>query len=740
MAVDPKELIKMAPKKRVQLLKQSPQLLQEMMLTGALTPTDRALLFPDYFKRTIPEHMRTGTGTTPVDMTGSGGRPDRVGTTPDTPGAARGGYTPAYQKPEKKTTINVASTPATPGATPDTPVIQVDTSHLEQGGKGLQDIKFVGQGRPDRVGTTPSTPAPVFGATPVTRSLPTLDAANDRDAAILEHAQKWGIHPSALAGKLDIESGGINTKSRGGAGNRFYGSWQLEDRQIPNLTKKAGLGSMTPEQYRQLSLKDQLKVHDSYMKQWGIEPGFFTGDAAKDASKLWALQLAPANAKKIDYDDPNAVISRTAQAGDISAGRKLVTVGSTQLGTVHRGEKQLAETYAKTGQPSVTTAQTPSGDIIPSGMTVTTEKTTGQKLSQEMMPVAGGGGRLTEKQQQVAGIRKLGLNDKTKNVLEYAAAQAGVEVVVTSGAQMSLQEAEEAGARKRKKAKGKGYEWVMPNGEVVRTGSVRHDDVGKDGFGAGDIKLKKDGKIVNFETPEGKKIMNDFVKHSASAGFTGFGYGTEYMGPTTLHVGGGKYAAWGSGSRNLYKAMEEGRNLQKVDATAWMEQQRKLAVDPETKVRAAETEEEQKVKKGLPESHPMARKTSQQSTTQVTQSNDTAVSNVPKPRPKPTQLTADKSVAPLAPGAPSVTAATPTPDGPQQSPTAPQQQTQYPSNPNDGPQPSPIEPTIDHALLNSRQPQMPRAAASAYARAQLNSGSSPYSKFDSIGGLPSFLA
>ena len=170
--------------------------------------------------------------------------------------------------------------------------------------------------------------------------------ASNRDKAILDHAKRWGISPEALAGALDIESG-VNTSARGGFKNKFYGAWQLEDNQIPELARRAGLGSLTPQEYQQLSLDDQLKVHGEYMKKWGIEPSFFTGEAAQDSAKLWALQLSPANAKKINYDEPNSVISRTNQASAISATRGLVTVGSVQNSTVNRGKKQLSESSTK---------------------------------------------------------------------------------------------------------------------------------------------------------------------------------------------------------------------------------------------------------------------------------------------------------------------------------------------------------------------------------------------------------
>jgi hypothetical protein len=57
--------------------------------------------------------------------------------------------------------------------------------------------------------------------------------------------------------------------------------------------------------------------------------------------------------------------------------------------------------------------------------------------------------------------------------------------------------------------------------------------------------------------------MAAFVKEAAKRGATGFGQGSEYMGSTSIHIGGGNTpgapsAAWGSGKPWLLKAMNEG--------------------------------------------------------------------------------------------------------------------------------------------------------------------------------------
>lgn len=169
---------------------------------------------------------------------------------------------------------------------------------------------------------TPGTPSP--GMTP------------EKAAAIRALAKKYGMNPNALAGILSIESR-LDPNIVGGASNRYYGIFQLQDKQIPGLTQSALGRSLTPQQYRNLSFNDQLKVYEQYIVNAGVRPGFFTGDAGQDSSRLWALQLAPGNARRINYNDPNAVISATNQAASISARRGLVTVNSVKAATVAAG-------------------------------------------------------------------------------------------------------------------------------------------------------------------------------------------------------------------------------------------------------------------------------------------------------------------------------------------------------------------------------------------------------------------
>jgi hypothetical protein len=161
----------------------------------------------------------------------------------------------------------------------------------------------------------------------------TGDAAKDK--SIEQFAKDRGAHPAAIAGMLGVETGGkFDPSKQGGAGNNFHGINQLSSGQVGKLSKKAGLGELTPKEYRALGFDDQLKVVDQYHKQWGFDKDFFTGDLKTDTAKAWAAQLAPANAKGIDYSNPDAVLSATKQANAIGGRNPTVASVLGSLGTV----------------------------------------------------------------------------------------------------------------------------------------------------------------------------------------------------------------------------------------------------------------------------------------------------------------------------------------------------------------------------------------------------------------------
>ena len=127
------------------------------------------------------------------------------------------------------------------------------------------------------------------------------------------------------------------------------------------------------------------------------------------------------------------------------------------------------------------------------------------------------GGKVIEKQNELAGIRKMPLSQNLVKVLEQAASAAGADAIVYSGGQASLE-----------------------SGGGPRTGSTRHDD-----GNAADLYLTKGGRILSDTNEEDKKIMAKFVSSAVAAGATGVGAGHSYMGPSNIHVGFGSSASWG---------------------------------------------------------------------------------------------------------------------------------------------------------------------------------------------------
>lgn len=113
--------------------------------------------------------------------------------------------------------------------------------------------------------------------------------------------------------------------------------------------------------------------------------------------------------------------------------------------------------------------------------------------------------------------RNLPVSPEVARAYELAAQAAGIdEIRVTSGGQ--------SGER--------------------RTGSHRHDE-----GGAGDIQLVRGGRVLDFTNPNDLPYFTNFVANAKSSGLTGFGAGTDYMGSSTIHAGGGTPAVWGAGGR-----------------------------------------------------------------------------------------------------------------------------------------------------------------------------------------------
>lgn len=134
-------------------------------------------------------------------------------------------------------------------------------------------------------------------------------------------------------------------------------------------------------------------------------------------------------------------------------------------------------------------------------------------------------GRVEQVQQDVAQVRKLPISRRLMNVLQKAAEEVKVDVVVTSGGQMSM--ADYRSAPGSKSNSGGSSPTYYLDGRPVRKGSTRHD-----GGNAADLHIKSGGRLVPLDTP----LMNSFISACFKHGAEGGGGSPGYMGNTTIHI------------------------------------------------------------------------------------------------------------------------------------------------------------------------------------------------------------
>lgn len=125
-----------------------------------------------------------------------------------------------------------------------------------------------------------------------------------------------------------------------------------------------------------------------------------------------------------------------------------------------------------------------------------------------------------EEQQGNAKTRTMPIQPRLKSQLDYAAEQAGVRVEVFSGGQ--------------------------PESGPNRTGGHRHD-LG----GAADVRLYRVDKqgnkhYLSMTDDADREVMGRFIENSVKAGAQGIGAAPDYMGNSGIHVGGGGDAVWGA--------------------------------------------------------------------------------------------------------------------------------------------------------------------------------------------------
>jgi hypothetical protein len=185
-----------------------------------------------------------------------------------------------------------------------------------------------------------------------------------------------------------------------------------------------------------------------------------------------------------------------------------------------------------------------------------------ERLRQAGQLYSTGGGALppgdqTLVKQLQSGVRNKPLAEELTKQLAYAAKQVGVIAEVVSGGQ--------------------------PESGPNRVGSHRHD-LGR----SADLKLRdpKTGLILSMNNPEDRARMEQFVRESVHAGATGVGAGVGYMGPETMHIGGGTPATWG-GASWIRSAWEKGRELARTAPIRAQQMEETVKKDNQTGQRAA---------------------------------------------------------------------------------------------------------------------------------------------------------
>jgi hypothetical protein len=396
-----------------------------------------------------------------------------------------------------------------PGA-PETPGTATMTAAAPP---SLPQTQTSSAGRPTPSGTTGPTPtlpstqvSPAGRPTAAPSAAPTGGAPSVKDIAqyIVSKAQSMGVDPNLALGIAAYE--GLNPKTIGSPtfGNRdargySFGPYQLYSGS-PDPTRIAP-GGMAAE----------------FMQKYGEAPSASNWQKQVDFSLELMKRRGPAGLERGPW---YAVRDR----GGVANITRLGSAYAAQQGVVPGQLTPPVPTAGATGAPTSTLPQTqapssgeptsaPAGPAVGTGGVGSLAGPGGQENIAGAPSRQDGGGNVREAQ---SGIRRLPISDKLRTVLQQAAREAGVDVVVTSGGQP-------------------GY----PKGP--RTGSTRHDH-----GNAADLDLYVGRRILSDANPQDIELKKKFVAAAAAAGASGIGAG--YMGPTKIHVGFGTQATWGGAS------------------------------------------------------------------------------------------------------------------------------------------------------------------------------------------------
>lgn len=382
----------------------------------------------------------------------------------------------------------------------------------------------------DPSGRPTQTPGKTSGLELNANRLAQIEKNPEVSQAIEKAAAKWGVDSNTMKVLASIESSGDPKAGKGdhqglfsltkvqfgmgGTGgdikdpeaNADAMGRMLSQSIIPQLTEKLG---------RDPTAADIFLAHNQgvggYLAhlQNPDQPAWRTMLATREGQEKgerWAKDAIAGNV-------PGDVLRRLF-GGDATrvTSRDLVALQGTRMtgGSVDQAIAD-AKDQPPPGQPRQVVASL-SGDIISDSGTGSPPGTNAGR------PM---GNAVIEAQGKEAAIRKGNISDQLLAQVNWAANKNGLIVKVVSGGQPAT-----------------GVQGVD------RTGSHRHDE-----GGAADIQLfdKNDPtKKLDMRDTIDQQRMYGFIRDAASAGVTGVGGSERYMGPHTLHVGGGTPAVWGA--------------------------------------------------------------------------------------------------------------------------------------------------------------------------------------------------
>jgi len=226
--------------------------------------------------------------------------------------------------------------------------------------------------------------------------------------------------------------------------------------------------------------------------------------------------------------DQIEVQERLKQAEIESASQNIQSIedvmGKFEAGMIDQLDERLRNYYTNANPIQKKNFEDALGKLGTAQFNETMKKQPVNNVTLQAVSIASDESRVSEEQ---AGFRSSPLKPELRNALEYAAEQSGLYVKVFSGGQTEEQQA-----------------------SLAATGSDpsnRHDIQNPDTPGAADIRLayrddNNNEVILDQSNPEHWPMIAEFVKNSSrtipSAGVGGWSPNDNYMGKTSMHIGG----------------------------------------------------------------------------------------------------------------------------------------------------------------------------------------------------------